>query len=81
MYQGQGSSEVKLGGKCWFSLFGSPLRSWKSSWNVTRVKDAMGVPLYVNEIQGQGSSEVKLGGKCKTGIIFLKSPITTKLDL
>ena len=23
-YQGQGSSEIKLGGKCWFSLFGSP---------------------------------------------------------
>ena len=29
-YQGQGSSEVKLGGKCWFSLFGSPLKSWSS---------------------------------------------------
>ena len=26
-YQGQGSSEVKLGGKCLFSLFGSPLKS------------------------------------------------------
>ena len=24
-YQSQGSSEVKLGGKCWFSLFGSTL--------------------------------------------------------
>ena len=26
-YQGQGSSEVKLGGECWFLLFGSPLKS------------------------------------------------------
>ena len=26
-YQGQGSSGVKLGGKCWFSLFGCPLKS------------------------------------------------------
>ena len=26
-HQGQESSEVKLGGKCWFSVFGSPLKS------------------------------------------------------
>ena len=77
MYEGQGSSEVKLGGKCWFSLFGSPLKSWKSNWNQTWVKDAIGVPLYVTEVkgmyQGQGSSEVKLGGKFKMCILFLKS--------
>ena len=27
MYRGQGLSEVKLGGECWFLLFGSPLKS------------------------------------------------------
>ena len=46
----------------------------KSDWNQTWVKDAMGVPLYVNEVkghvQGQGSSEVMFGGKCKIGIFF-----------
>ena len=52
MYQDQGSSEVKLGGKCWFLLFGSPLKSWKSNWHQTWVKDAKGVPLYVNEVRG-----------------------------
>ena len=29
MYQVQWSSEVKLGGKFWFLLFGSPLKSWR----------------------------------------------------
>ena len=51
MLQGQGSSEVKLGGKFWLLLFGSPLKSWKSNWNQTWVKDAVGGPLYVNEVK------------------------------
>ena len=51
-YKGHRSSEVKLGGKFWFSLFGSPLKSWKSNWNQTLVKDAIGVPLYVSEVKG-----------------------------
>ena len=45
----------------------------KSDWNK---KDAIGVPLYVNEVrghvQGQVLSEVKLGGKCKICIMFWK---------
>ena len=45
MYQGQGPFEVKLSGKHWFSLCGSP-------WNQTWVKDVIGVPLYVNEVKG-----------------------------
>ena len=52
MHQGLGSSEVKLSGKCWFSLFWSPLKTWKSGWNQTWVKDTMEVALYVNEVKG-----------------------------
>ena len=68
MYQSQGSSEVKLGGKCWFPLFGSPLKSLRSNWNQTWVKDAIGVPFCIlvrSKVmyQSQGSSEVELGGK------------------
>ena len=39
----------------------------KSDWKQTRVKDAIGVPLCVNEVKGHvpGSREVKLGGKSK----------------
>ena len=53
-YQGQGSSKVKLGGKYWFSLFGSPsFEKLKSDWNqLTWVKDVLGVSLYVNEVNG-----------------------------
>ena len=63
-YQGQGSSEVKLGGKCWFSLFRSPLKSWKSDWDQTWFMDIKWEPSYVDEVKvtyrGQRSSEVKL---------------------
>ena len=50
-YQGQGSSEVKLGGKFWFCYLGL---LWKvlSKWSQTWVKDAIGVPLYDNEVKG-----------------------------
>ena len=49
-YQGQGSSEVKLGGKCWFSIFGSPLKV------EVRLEPNLGqrcrAPLYVNKVKG-----------------------------
>ena len=35
-----------------FLLFGSPLKSWKSDFNQTWVKVAIGVPSYVNEVKG-----------------------------
>ena len=49
MYQGQGSYEVKLGGKSWFLLFVSLL---KSLIGTKLGQDAIGVPLYDNEVKG-----------------------------
>ena len=46
--QGQGSSEVKLGGKCWFCV---SFEKFKSDWNQTWIKGAIGVPLNVNEFK------------------------------
>ena len=51
-YQGQGSSEVKLRGKYWFSLFWSPLKSFKSDWDQTWFMDIKWEPSYVDEVRG-----------------------------
>ena len=81
-YQGQGSSEVKLGGKCWFLLFGSPLKSLSPIGTKLASKMVWGFlcMLMTSNVmfQGQGSSEVKLGGKCNICIICL---ITAKCAL
>ena len=57
----------------------------KSEWNQTCIKDAVGVPLNVNEAkvmyQGQGSSEVKLGGKCKIVYFFWKVEVQLQPNL
>ena len=50
-YQGQVSFRVKLGGKCWFSLFGSPLKA-EVQLEKTWFKDAVGISLHVNEVKG-----------------------------
>ena len=34
------------------SFFGSPMKSWKSDYNQSWVKDVIGVPSYVNEVKG-----------------------------
>ena len=53
MYQGQGSSEVKLGGKCKiFIILGVSFEKLKCDYNQTWVKDGIGVPSYVNEVRG-----------------------------
>ena len=52
MFQGQGSSEVKLGGKCWFFVIWVSLEKLKSDWKQMWVKDTIGVPLYDNEVKG-----------------------------
>ena len=89
--QGQRLSEVKLSGKCWFSLFGSSLKSRKSDWNQTWVKDTMRVSLYVRSQRSCTKVKGHLGSTKVENIklvfffffFFLKSwsPITTKLDL
>ena len=73
-FQSQGSFKVRLGGKCWFSLFGSPLKSL-SPIGTNLGSDGFLCMLMRSKVmyQGQGFSEVKLGGKCKIDIIFLKS--------
>ena len=74
--QGQGSSEVKLGGKCWLSLFASPSKSLspigpklgsKMQWGFLCVLMRSKV-MY----QSQRSSEVNLIGKCKSWFDFLE---------
>ena len=76
-YQGQGSSEVRLGWKMLFFVIWVSLEKLKFIWNQTWVKDAVGffcmLMRSIVKYQGQVSSEVKLGRKCQIGIIFLKS--------
>ena len=52
MYQGQGSSEVKLGGKCKICICWVSFEKLMSNYNQTWVKDVIGVPSYVNEVKG-----------------------------
>ena len=72
--QGQGSSEVKLSGKCWFSLFGSPLKRCSPIGTKLGSKMQYGFlsMLMRSKVmyQGQESSEVKLDGKCKPCIFW-----------
>ena len=67
-------SEFKL-----FSLLRSPLKSWKSDGNQTRVKYAIGFLRYVYEVQ----SHVELFNASykDIGVQVSLSPITIGLDL
>ena len=58
MYQGQVSSEVKLGGKCWLSLFWVSFEKLEVQLEPNLGQDALGVPLYVNEVKGHVHGQV-----------------------